>query len=408
MMIKLEDAGFKTDFTSIYWTYASGFPKAQNMAKAIDKRKSVKGKLKCVQKLGGTAATLKGKANRENWYDQGAGGTYTPELEIREPGSEEAKKMEGSYGGFQPKPAVEVIIVVQKTGNRRTHVDQALDNGKGVTWLDDCRIPYADENEHVLKYKYDTGEYASNPENAIFFGNQVTINKQGRFPANLLVSDDVLDDEKDHGHKGGYSRFFSLDAWAQKNLPFLIVPKASKKEKNAGLQNRKKQRTDDGRKKTLDSPFQRGKTLRYNHHPTVKPIKLMAYLVTMGSRPGDIVLDPFSGSGTTCIAAYLLGRKFLGIEIDEEYHNIAEARLTDIIKNTKPTAVPPMPLPLVNLEEVSLIKVKLKGSAFDMKKGELAELMDHIINTPVKKGSHKHGYYAITTVMDEDEEKATA
>ncbi len=51
-----------------------------------------------------------------------------------------------------------------------------------------------------------------------------------------------------------------------------------------------------------------------NTHPTVKPIKLMSYLITMGSREGDIVLDPFCGSATTGVAAMLLGRKFICIE----------------------------------------------------------------------------------------------
>ena len=66
---------------------------------------------------------------------------------------------------------------------------------------------------------------------------------------------------------------------------------------------------------------------RKNHHPTVKPLALMSYLITMGSRPGDIVLDPFSGTGTTSIAAMLLKRDYIGIEISPEYHEIALKRL---------------------------------------------------------------------------------
>ena len=46
----------------------------------------------------------------------------------------------------------------------------------------------------------------------------------------------------------------------------------------------------------------------------------------MGSRPDDLILDPFCGSGTTCIAAKLLGRRFIGIEKEEEYHRIAVAK----------------------------------------------------------------------------------
>lgn len=63
-------------------------------------------------------------------------------------------------------------------------------------------------------------------------------------------------------------------------------------------------------------------------HPTQKPEKLIAKLVLASSRPGDIVLDPFVGSGTTCVVVKKLGRHYLGIEIDEEYCLWAAKRLT--------------------------------------------------------------------------------
>ncbi len=54
-------------------------------------------------------------------------------------------------------------------------------------------------------------------------------------------------------------------------------------------------------------------------HPTQKPEKLIAKLILASSKPGDLVFDPFAGSGTTCVTAKKLNRKYLGIEIDEEY-----------------------------------------------------------------------------------------
>ncbi len=84
--------------------------------------------------------------------------------------------------------------MVQKPNTQPTQVGQALDNAKGVTWLDDCRIPYSD------------GDKSSAGNRTATFGTQETISggddsgdwkmcKEGRFPANLLISDDVLQHE---------------------------------------------------------------------------------------------------------------------------------------------------------------------------------------------------------------------
>ena len=62
-------------------------------------------------------------------------------------------------------------------------------------------------------------------------------------------------------------------------------------------------------------------------HPTVKPIQLMEYLLDLTTSAGDVILDPFMGSGTTGIAAKNLGRKFIGIEISPEYFKIAQQRI---------------------------------------------------------------------------------
>lgn len=68
---------------------------------------------------------------------------------------------------------------------------------------------------------------------------------------------------------------------------------------------------------------------RYNGHLTVKPVKLIEHLICLFSRPGQVVLDPFIGSGTTAIAANKVGRKCIGIEINEDYLLIAKKRLED-------------------------------------------------------------------------------
>ena len=353
----LDEVGFEIGYTPIYWTYSTGFPKAMNIGKAVAKRGDI----------------------------------------------DEVKKLDGSYAGYQPKPAVEVVIVAMKPLEKKGYLDQALDNGKGVTWLDDCRIPFAGMNDEeqfdkdnvaghqkfiekrkeemygggwdkpARNSKSDTYERVSafgdsdqseTDDGRNLWGKKATkkvkitkrqprtdhnVFKQsgfkseendtaeasplGRFVANLVVSDDVL--------KEDFSRYYSLDAWwrdrfkrlpeeIQRTFPFLIVPKASKSEKNMGLDKfevkQKDERTDIGKGSFTEKGLQPGK----NVHPTVKPMTLMSYLVTLGSRKNDVVLDPFMGSGTTPMACVTLSRNYIGIEREDEYFKIAEARVNKL------------------------------------------------------------------------------
>ena len=368
MIINLQDAGFRTNYSSIYWTYASGFPKAANVSKLIDKRFkrkteydqlasylkqhreqsgiSVKELAKSFpSRTGGITGcvwnwenaeneptqeqyqTLKQKLNLDDSFDwlieqetkryeeaereiigqkpytsvdgSNAHFYYKPDqykrvqLDETKPATEEAKKMEGAYVGFQPKPAVEVILVVSK--------------GRTISWLDDCRIPYQSEDDkgagwHKEDYGFGYREWSQRMgydkvKKELERGEPP--NEKGRFPANLIVENDVLNNGKDYkvgdinqfrrtdnkiygqsnkgelytkqGDEGSYSCYFSLDQWADKTLPFLIVAKASRAERGS-----------------------------FNTHATVKPLKLMSYLITMGAE-GDLVLDPFCGSGTVCM-----------------------------------------------------------------------------------------------------------
>lgn len=373
----LEDVGFEIGYTPIYWTYATGFPKASNIGKMVDKRLGKERKV-IGTKIGKGGENLN-KLSRENKGDDeeakgmGAYGVgakqVNVEIPITEPKSDEAKKLDGSYAGYQPKPAIEVVIVAMKPLSQKGYLDQSLDNQKGITWLDDCRIPFAGMNDKeqfdkdnvagMMNFdeKYEKGEgkmYEGGWEKPMRTSTKSESSPLGRFSANLLVSDDVLNDGtitksnsktgvrkagselgqsagwNDHKNKdtvrhgvqdeGGFSRYYSLDAWWNSRLsklpdevkntfPFLVVPKASKSEKNNGVEN--------------------------NIHPTVKPLNLMSYLVTLGSRKDDVVLDPFMGSGTTPMACVTLGRNYIGVEREEEYFEIAEARVNKLEKPMK-------------------------------------------------------------------------
>ena len=68
-----------------------------------------------------------------------------------------------------------------------------------------------------------------------------------------------------------------------------------------------------------------------NQHPCIKPVELMAHFIELHTEKADLILDPFCGSGTTCLAAKMLGRRFIGIDINQAYVDIANNRL----KNTE-------------------------------------------------------------------------
>ena len=123
-----------------------------------------------------------------------------------------------------------------------------------------------------------------------------------------------------YGDSGGASRFF-------------YCTKASRSERDAGLdampetvvdvQARHHSRRMEEVKRFDGAEPARGR----NHHPTIKPIELMRWLVRLVTPAGGLVLDPFAGSGTTGIAAVLEGREFIGIEREAEYAEIAERRI---------------------------------------------------------------------------------
>lgn len=304
MIEMLESAGFITSFTPIFWTYADGAPKSKNISKSLGK-----------------------KAGAENEV-----------VRTTAPAPDEAEKLEGAYGSFQPKPAVEVILVVMKPYSEGTAKEQALLNGKGITFQDKCRIPYHPD-EPVPTRDFSKQRSCSSGQVPASQGDGFNGDPRGRVGANLLVDDDVLDGKKQGPE--GYSRYFSLKRWfdemierlpeeVKATFPFMIVPKANTAEKERGLEDFEPQTVDDGRMTPNDSALQQGKAPRKNTHPCIKPVKLMAYLVTMFSSPGDLIADPCSGTGSTCIAAKILGRRYIGIELEAEYCRVAEARLAAV------------------------------------------------------------------------------
>lgn len=155
-------------------------------------------------------------------------------------------------------------------------------------------------------------------QQAVVTGNEPSHKKKNKIYGDYSMVDGKYASPKDK--PGGASRFF-------------YCPKCSTKERNMGLDDKPSKKVNDGRDTPIDNPFQRGETERKNTHPTVKPIKLMTYLIKLITPPGGVVLDPFAGSGSTLIAAKKAGFYYYGIEQQKEYVTIARARLK--AKDTK-------------------------------------------------------------------------
>ena len=177
--------------------------------------------------------------------------------------------------------------------------------------------------------------------------------ERGRFPANVIHdgSEEVLegfphtesgDGKPHHIVRESQSQSMSGKNYAGRSLNtygdkgsaarFFYCAKASTAERNAGceeLQEQemgKNQSSLEGGKMLTGSGNERS-NLKKNFHPTVKPIAIMEYLCRLITPPGGVILDPFMGSGTTGIAALRLGFEFVGIELSEEYVEIATARI---------------------------------------------------------------------------------
>ena len=352
----------------IFITGNSGFPKAMNISKMVDKRLGFERKV-IGEKIApdGIPYSKRMKEGHGPSFNDTAYGDYGNNPMNTTSTSEQAKSLDGSYGGFQPKPAVEMIVVAMKPLSEKTYIDQALKNQHGITWLDDARIPYNNNDENLARInKTDKGIFGfGNNNNTAEQLKEQGIEYKGRFPANLLVSGNVLDtgeiskaggniknrptkfmvNGKEIGNRifesyddsGDFSRYFSLDAWAEQNLTqFVIEPKADKGEREENLELMTKERALVTNFQAESVPYRmengiatnpKAITNRTNIHPSVKPIDIMSYLIKLSTREGDTVLDPFLGSGTTMIAARNLRRNCIGMEREEQYIKIAKGRL---------------------------------------------------------------------------------
>ena len=281
----IEDAGFEIR-DQIMWIYGSGFPKSLNIGK---------------------------QSGCDAWKGWGTA----------------------------LKPAHEPIVVARKPISEKNIAENVLRWGTGGVNVDGCRVEHFETPKVVTRTAIDK-----------FWQGKRGITKpelhMGRFPANLIHdgSDEVLEcfpETKSGrlgiGHQSG-NDFGVGNKTKKPNLiekeygndygsaaRFFYCAKASKAERDAGCEDlpikRPDNRTDTGMGSFAEKGVQEGK----NHHPTVKPKALMQYLCRIVTPLNGVILDPFLGSGTTAVAAIAEGFRYLGVEKEPEYCEIAAKRI---------------------------------------------------------------------------------
>jgi len=237
-------------------------------------------------------------------------------------GFPKSHNLKGEWQGYGTalKPAWEPVIVARKP-LEGTVVNNVLKWGTGALNIDGCRVPLNGDKP----YSYPNGSGGSHGPVPIrsHYDNPVYGNPQGRFPANLIHdgSDAVVS-----GFPNDTSRFF-------------YCAKASKSERNMGCEGLEERKRDASRHVGQPSmnggdgnPYNRGAKPLANNHPTVKPLALMRYLCRLVTPPDGVVLDPFCGSGSTLVGALQEGFRYIGIEKDPDYVNIAYARTKHALK----------------------------------------------------------------------------
>jgi site-specific DNA-methyltransferase (adenine-specific) len=354
MACSIEDAGFEIR-DMISWLYGSGFPKSLNIGKVVDK-------------LQGNNREVIGKL--ENYQDKSCKGGVNPHMmEVVKPRIDiELTKGTSPYEGWGTalKPACEPCVLARKPLSEKTVAENVLKWGTGGINIDGSRVkiekgdePHGGYGDEVIGF----GPFDN--KGGVKWKESPDVLK-GRFPANIIHdgSDEVLEvfpnSKSGNGKASKYDKFGGQ--WGKgkqiRNADygdngsasrFFYCAKASKSERNKGceeLVNVKKEKIlpnfkcnkcgfwqnkgagDGVNFCKCEEPDFIDETIRINknNHPTVKPLALMKYLIEMITPPKGIVLDPFSGSGSTLVAAKELGFDFIGIEKEPEYIKIIEAR----------------------------------------------------------------------------------
>lgn len=317
----LEDAGFEIRDVVTH-LFGSGFPKSLDISKAIDKAAGAEREVIGLKK--DISHIDRGDRNIDDQGDFISASTFTgkdakPNY-VTAPSTPEAKHYQGF--GTALKPASEHWILCRKPLSEKTVAANVLKHGVGGINIDGCRVGQREKEQFTGKKRvFSFGGEVQDYKNPNFYegGNPLP---QGRFPANLVLDEEaakMLDEQS--------GTLKSAGEYTESKDKSINVSKSL-----FGNEASRRDNTYAGQSGGASRFFYCAKSPKSergigNTHPTVKALKLMSYLIKLITPPGGIVLDPFTGSGSTGVAALKEGFQFIGIEKEEEYIKIAQARL---------------------------------------------------------------------------------
>ncbi len=316
MTCAIEDAGFEIRDT-IMWLFGSGFPKSHDVSKALDRKAGAEREVvdRVRIKGGGTEHINRSNAAvheyRPDGYQKGEN-----ILDVTAPATEEAKRWQG--WGSALKPAHEPIIVARKPLDG-TIADNVLKWGVGGINVDGCRIEGTGNRKHNRapgnrsREQYRTGTTV---------GPAIPVD-YGRWPANVAHdgSEEVIAAFPDSDGQSGAVKGTEPSPTGGNGIfgHYNRVPIGGAREPRV--------ETDKSAARFFYCGKARASDRVGSKHPTVKPIALMRWLVTMVTPPDGTVLDPFAGTGSTLLAAAQLGFHAIGIEADPTYAEDARRKI---------------------------------------------------------------------------------
>lgn len=333
MAVAIEDAGFEMR-DSIAWLYGSGFPKSLDVSKAIDKAAGAEREVIGTRPGGYGAGSTLSRAAQSMYGYRPPGEPYPGDLDctvpITAPATPDAERWQG--WGTALKPAFEPIVVARKP-LQGTVAANVLAWGTSALNIDGCRVAHAnaaDLAESVGKNQHT--RYTNPGSNRDSYSGNMPARTDydgtaGRWPANVILDEHAaaeLDAQSgvlppgNHPARRGGNRSEGVYALGHSGT------QGERRTTDAGGASRFfPVFRYEGKAPTSERPKINGIA-----HPTVKPLKLIRWLVRLVTPPGGTVLDPFAGSGTTGEACILEGFNAILIEREADHLPLIHHRLT--------------------------------------------------------------------------------